>query len=446
MSTALAPASVTFVLIDLLNNGLIDRDISSTGVGEVTVTALPPDRMELLNQGQSQLDLFLWQVSHNAAWRNVGYPSRNAQGERIDNPPLALDLHYLLVAYGAQPLHAEILLGYGMQLLHETPVLTREAIRRSLAAPTQVAVGSGLPPTMLNLYASELAEQIEAIKIAPETLGADELSKMWTAFQAHYRPHAAYQVSVVLIERRVSTKAALPVGSRRLRAISLQSPVIERVLSRKSGSDVITDQPIVVGDSLVLVGAQLRGEQTTVDVGGIELAPSGADLTPSRIVVPVPSTLLAGLQSVQVVQRIALGTPGIPHRVVESNVATFTLRPTLSAASAMVQGTGADLRSGTLDVTVDPAVGPGQQVAVLLNPLPGSPPGAAAPSYRFVVPARVDLASPPSSPPAPATSLEVPFDGVVAGSYLVRIQVDGAESPLETDADGRYSGPAVDIP
>jgi hypothetical protein len=41
------------------------------------------------------------------------------------------------------------------------------------------------------------------------------------------------------------------------------------------------------------------------------------------------------------------------------------------------------------------------------------------------------------------------ISGVMAGQYLVRVQVDGAESPLITDADPnnpRYSRPQVTIP
>jgi len=77
MSNALAVAAVSFVIVDLLNNGLIDRDISSTGVGDVAVTALPPDRIDTTAQTQSQLNLFFYQATPNASWRNVGYPSRD---------------------------------------------------------------------------------------------------------------------------------------------------------------------------------------------------------------------------------------------------------------------------------------------------------------------------------------------------------------------------------
>src|SRR5262245_15054840 len=216
MSNALAIASVTAVLKDLLNNSLIDHDLGSS-VGEVIVSALPPDRIDALESDKkSRLNLFMYQVVQNAGWRNVGLPSRNDRGERISNPPLALDLHYLLTAYGAEEMHAEILLGYGMQLLHETPVLTRAAIRRSLAPPSLITGGSGLPPEMEALFTSELSEQVEQIKIAPSSLTTEEISRMWSAFQAKYRPTAVYQASVVLIESQHSKKSPLPVCARKI--------------------------------------------------------------------------------------------------------------------------------------------------------------------------------------------------------------------------------------
>src|SRR5207237_7602250 len=110
---------------------------------DVVVSALPPDRIDAIDANpadrKSRLNLFLYQVTPNSAWRNVGLPSRNGEGERISNPPLPLNLHYLLTAYGAEEMHSEILLGYGMQLIHETPILTRNAIRTPLAPPTPLA-------------------------------------------------------------------------------------------------------------------------------------------------------------------------------------------------------------------------------------------------------------------------------------------------------------------
>jgi hypothetical protein len=76
-----------------------------------------------------------------------------------------------------------------------------------------------------------------------------------------------------------------------------------------------------------------------------------------------------------------------------------------------------------------------QRVALLLNQLLDEPvpEDAVARSYRFGTgPIAADTAT-----------LEVAVTDVETGTYLVRVQVDGAESELELDASGRYSKPQV---
>src|SRR6266404_2868983 len=131
MSGALAIAAVTASLKDRLNNSLLDQDLSH--VGSFSVTAQPPDRISTGTTETNVLNLFLYQVTPNLGWRNAELPSRDNGGSRTTNPPLALDLHYLLTAYGSQDMNAEILLGYAMQLMHEFPVLTRAQLRTVLA-------------------------------------------------------------------------------------------------------------------------------------------------------------------------------------------------------------------------------------------------------------------------------------------------------------------------
>lgn len=214
MSNALAIAGVSAVLKDLLNNGIIDHDISAAVSAPVIVTVQPPDRVKTGDQEVPQLNLFLYQVTPNTGWSNVRLPSRDGEGARLTNPPLALDLHYLLTAYGQKDFDNEILLGYAMQILHETPVLSRDAIRTALAATSPVTGDVLLPQIPPPLLASDLADQVEQIKITPHVLNTEELSKLWTALQGHYRPTAAYHVSVVLIESRKAARAALPVLTR----------------------------------------------------------------------------------------------------------------------------------------------------------------------------------------------------------------------------------------
>jgi hypothetical protein len=450
MSNALAIASVTAVLRDLLNNGLIDHDVSAS-LGNVTVSSLSPDRIDITSQNQqSRLNLFLYQVTPNAAWRNVGLPSRNSDGERLTNPPLALNLHYLLTAYGALELHAEILLGYGMQLFHETPVLTRSAIRTALAPPSPVGAGGNLPAQLRALFTSELSEQVEQIKIVPETPNTEEISRLWSAFGAPYRPTAAYQASVVLIESKQTTKSTLPVRARNLYVVPFNQPVIDQVTSQVNPGDPIAlNQPIVVGRNLVLLGHGLRGDDTVVNVGGIEVTPTDANLTDTQIIVPLPPGLQAGLQGVQVVQRQLMGTPPVPHRGVESNLAAFVLRPTIDppASIVFVAGAGPAPISGTVTISVNPPIGNQQRVVLLLNefvPVTSPPQNVRAAAYSFIAPSRTPL-SPPSGAPGTSQTIAIPISGVKAGTYLVRIQIDGAESMLGTNSIGQFDRPTVTI-
>jgi hypothetical protein len=77
---------------------------------------------------------------------------------------------------------------------------------------------------------------------------------------------------------------------------------------------------------------------------------------------------------------------------------------------------------------------PRQQVSVLLNELSPAP-GSAPRVYRFDAHTAVDSAT-----------IDVAIAGVVAATYLVRSQVDGAESPLHYDTGtGRYDLPTVTI-
>jgi hypothetical protein len=102
-----------------------------------------------------------------------------------------------------------------------------------------------------------------------------------------------------------------------------------------------------------------------------------------------------------------------------------------------------------LTLTVEPPIGDTQRVVLLLNefvPL-ASPPAPIAgelASYSFAAPSRVPV-SPPAGPAGESNIITVHVSGVRAGDYLVRVQVDGAESPLGADAGGNYNSPLVTI-
>jgi len=297
MSGPLAIAGVTAVLKDVLNNGLIDHDLAT--VGSFSVTAVPPDRITTGTQEPNQLNLFLYQVTPNQGWRNAGLPSRDSSGERVSNPPLALDLHYLLTAYGAQDFNAEILLGYALQIFHETPVLSRRDIRTALGSPAPVGTEL-LPSPFGNLSALDLADQIEQIKITPHYLTTEELSKLWTAMQARYRQSMAYQVSVVLIQSTKLTKTALPVLSRgkddrgvdaAANVVSL-FPLLESIHIGPVEDAGIEPLPssyprAELGLQLILQGQNLAGDSVRVEFKHTRYAEPGHPLFLTPISIPI---------------------------------------------------------------------------------------------------------------------------------------------------------------
>jgi hypothetical protein len=434
VTTALGIASVSVVLVDLLNNGLVDHDIGSTVGGRVAVSALPPDRVLPANGTEStQLNLFLHHVTPNIGWRNAGQPTLNSRGERVSNPPLALNLHYLLTAYGEKDFYAEILLGFAMQLLHEHPVLTRNDIAKALAPPGP-ATPSSLPESLRDLSTSELADQVELVKITPEPLSTEEISKLWTAFQSHYRSTAAYEASVVLIETKAPTRPSLPVRDRNVYARPLQRPVVEAVVSSRGDAE-----SILAGDTILVRGRGLAGEVTHVTIG--DAAPPPSTIGATEIVVPLAGTpLRAGVQSLRVVHELSMGTPARLHRGVESDPFAFPLAPSIATPLAKTLALdGPGLRKGTLAFDVAPPLAAGQRAVLLLNQLlpAGAPPDAVAAGVSF-----------PAGPfTTSSATVSFPVAALPDGTYLVRVRVDGVESPIAVDATtGRFDTPKVVIP
>jgi hypothetical protein len=97
---------------------------------------------------------------------------------------LALNLYYLLSAYGANDddpdPHSHRLLAQAMRLLHDHPVLDPGRIREALAG-------------------NDLHEQAERLRVTLQPLTLEEMTKLWNTFQTPYRVSVAYEVSVVLI-------------------------------------------------------------------------------------------------------------------------------------------------------------------------------------------------------------------------------------------------------
>ena len=407
MSSPLAIAGVTQVIRDLLNDGLVNHNISGVVGSSVTVSTLPPDKVVQENGVEAtQLNLFLRHVSPNIAWRNEGLPSRDPSGRnRISNSPLALDLHYLLSAYGAADLHAEILLGYAMQLLHENPVVGREAIR--IALQPSPDVGTNLPPALRALADSGLQDQFEQLRIVPEYLNTEEMSKFWTATLAHYRPSVAYQVSVVLIQKEDAVPQPLPVLVRSIKAVPNLFPLVPSI----SAITPAAKQPVAQIDAPVtLDGVHFDGTARAVlftnESLKIETSIDLPDGGPAnKIDFTIPATRIADFP-VGIYKVAARVQPATELQTRSSNQLALTLAPNIDVLPPPVTRDGAGTASFSLHFT--PTLRAGQIVRLVLGANEYTPEAFVAPTQtlNFVIPK------------------------AVAGEHLARLRIDGIDSPI----------------
>ena len=426
MSNALAIAGVSAVLKDLLDTGLIEHQITDTVGTTVLVSLLAPDMVPIeANTAAPRLNLFLYQVMLNAAWRNVDLPSRDASGRRLSNPPLALDLHYLLTAYGYAELHAEVLLGYGLQLLHENPVLSRAAIRNALNSRPVSA--EPLPPMYQALRSADLAEQVEMLKITPLAMNGEEMSRLWSALTAHYRPTFAFQVSVVLIEPQAPAISALPVLTRGRRL----PPVVPGGPEREEGviiaPDMVPPYPTLesalvaahetastlqAGDVVTVRGHHLAGSSRVVVLRNdtFRLAheislPDGSDEARLDFTANLPVGLPVGVYRLELrVLRAGEAEPRTSNPLPVALAPAITFPP-IAMTRGVVDGVANVL---SLTIACQPAVRVGQKVALLMD-------SREAQAQPFT---------------ANTSTLDFQFADAppAGGTPLLRLKVDGIES------------------
>ncbi len=422
MSNHLAPATVTAVLATRLE-GIATAASSEPHALSFSVTVGHPKTDGAAAPGAS-VNLFLYQVMPNAAWRNSDLPGRRGDGTVSRRPQAALDLLYLLTFLGAGADHAcepERILGRVIADLHARPLLTSEMIRNALDAI------AGEDAHYLD--ESNLADQLETVRLTPLSLDLEELSKLWsTFFEMPYALSVAYKASLVLIEADVTPHPALPVRERDIRGITWRQPIIEAVESAEGAG-----QPIVHDSTLLIRGRNLFGSDATiVRIGEIEQEVTAPAASESQITLPVPGGVRAGVNTVRVSQSVQLGQPREPHVGFDSNVVPFVLCPVVDEGELSIS-------SGSLTVGFAPFVTKEQRVAVMLNEY-DAPETRSPHAYRFDAPADNGIGEEDTE----TSSIVFPLEDVEPGQYLVRLQVDGAISPLEF-VDNRYGKPKVTI-
>jgi hypothetical protein len=397
MSNPLAVAAVTSTLQQMLlrvknpqpGDPATDPELSGADV------SVAPLHLARKDEANNQLNLFLYQATYNAQLRNQDLPSQTHAGE-TGKPPLALDLHYLLTAYGANSdeILAHRLLGWAMSLLHDHAILLPAALHAALAA-------------------SDLDRQVERIRITPQPITTEEMSRLWTIFSTNYRLSVAYLVSVVLIDSTRSPRAQLP------------------VLSRAVNAKANTDAPLPPFPALTAVdprngqpGARL-GEEIALSGFNLDGATPTAFFSSSLVKtpVPLPATVDAkGLQAAVTLPNTAAALQAWPAGVYTvtaspandgnllTNALPLAIAPRiLQITPATLSGTNAKLDAQhalTLTVRFSPSVWKEQRLMLLVG------------ARTVEAGARNDLVD----------HFTFTLPGAGLGRQFVRLRVDGVDS------------------
>jgi len=395
MSAPTAIATVTAVLQHLLTQATAGAD----------VTTKPPSAARSGGNG-NQLNLFLYATHINPAFNNIPVPGQVRNGESAA-PPLPLVLHYLLTAYGANDddIAGQTLLGQAMSALHDHPLLGTADIE-------------GIVPD------SQLQKQVERVRITPEVLSLDDMSKLWSSFQTEYRLSTAYQLSVLLIDSSRGASAPLPVLRRGEQDRGAQ--VTAAATPSLSGLRFPNEKPAAhLGDTFTILGTQLASDDLTARFrhpaldDPIDLQPR-AERTDDEIKVVLPdqgddaavgSKWPAGFYTLSlVVQR-----PDLPKWT--TNALAMPLAPRITS----INPTNAPAGDVVLAIECRPQVRPEQRVVLIFGD-------------RTITPDPIVLPVDPNA----ASSLTFPVADAQARTepYVLRLRVDGVDSiPVD------FSGP-----
>jgi hypothetical protein len=367
-----AVGAVSSTLKELLSDRL---DTPPGVVGPVPVTVgLPPEEPDIVTG--PLVNLFLYRVCENAALQSQELPGHGERGA-FGHPPLALDLHYLLTAYGqtknpgGPKLEDEIvahwLLGSAMRILHDFAIIT-----------PQLETTGGNP-----VLDPVLVDGPERVKLSLQPISLEDLSKVWTALSRPFRVSAAYEATVVQIEARLRNKYSQPVGPGPkggpfIRAVTGWTPTITSLHAAGRA-----DAFVRAGDTLVLEGDGLLGDETQVDIGGIAGVGQVTSARTDRCTVVVPDDpgLKPGILELRLSHGVTFDTPPARRPSFTSNTVAFGLVPHITALTLNPAKTIATIKGNRL-------LDPGAECLTLIREIAvdSSQYGAAPTSSQIKVP------------------------------------------------------------
>lgn len=371
-----------------------------SGFTTVPVTIGTPDEDDDVEV--PRVNLFLYRVTENRFYKNQEIPG-HGHPAAYGRPPLTLDLHYLVTAYGqtketgaqfSDETLAQWLLGSAMRVLHDYPVITED-----------LENGDGNP-----ILDPSLLGEFEQVKLCLEPLSLEDLTKAWTALTIPFRLSAAYTVSVVQIESQGPRRYPRPVGplpdaGPRVTVVTFRPPRIDQIRVRRQDLPADTQPSLVpyarIGDRLVLLGTAFVKDETMVRIGPVDVTPEAdPGITNERLEVTIPDDgeLQPGAQPVRAYRQVQLGQPPEDRPGFQSNLSIFMLVPRIDNVG---------LAAGTLTITGSRLFQENRSCQTILGD-------------EVVEVDDYDTASP--------TSISFVLPTLAPDTYTVRVRVNGAES------------------
>jgi hypothetical protein len=404
VSTELAVTAVTETLLKLLSDEVVQQwDNTPALTKQCYFEALPLHKVRERHVSENVLNLFLYRTEENAAWRNLALPVQGKPGSN-GAVPLALNLEYLITAYGEDDKEqiAHYFLGQAMRILHDVAMLPRQKLFDALKT-------------------ARLHNQIERITVTSKSLSIEEISKLWSVFQTQYRVSAAYLVTVVLIDSRAEARSPLPVLKRGpddsgVNAIAAPPPTLD------SAAPASSLAAVRLGEDLLVRGDRLNAGPVSAHVRHPFMPePQPLAVTPvnaKQVKVTIPdantpqvvATWPAGIYGLT----LEYPRPGQPSWI--TNEVPFILAPAITVAPLTSQKSANPLE---ITIQTQPQIHSSQPVIVIFDDVQ-------------IAPKAVTLAPTPDGPSA--VTADVPV-GLV-GFHRVRLRIDGIDSiPIKKTDD-----------
>jgi hypothetical protein len=463
MSNFLAVATVTSAIQQILRESVTDR------VPGAEVTTTRPDDLAK-SHAQTGINIYLFHAAPNTTVRSDPFRSPGSEGVALQRTASALDLHYVVTCFGKEERYEpEKLLALATLAVLKTPELTNDRIARTIAG----AAGAGLA-------GSDLASQHERVRLAIQPLSSDELLRLWSLFSpSPYRLSIVCIASVVTLTTGDTSTSLSPAKEARVLAGS-STPLRIREWEPKPLPGVKGSALTVFGEgfppNVVVLINDVPIPTEHVDRGVVATLPEDLRVGAARACL---ATIRPDGTAVSASETMPLVIQPLIHH--PARVVVDDLQTTIAVCAKPAPESDQTLQL-VLSPTLTPARGQSSS-DVLCFPLPLRLWGATGPvrdSLRrafiqnghplpddaAIVHLGAELRITSQNTPGPEFALRRNTNGMNAyfgliaddpegtvcfafsplakGSYLLRLRVDGVETPMKTEGE-RATGPALEV-